>query len=89
MRRTLEAAQQMGQATIGTEHLLLALLQEETGLAADSLRRAGIDFAAARAQLEALIPRRAEAISPRTDPYGSAGQRRPSEGTTGRRPIWS
>jgi len=63
LRRSLEAAQQMGQAAIGTEHLLLGLLQEESGIAADALRRAGMDLTAARAQVEALIPRRVDGIS--------------------------
>ncbi|GAB3153694.1 Clp protease N-terminal domain-containing protein [Micromonospora sonneratiae] len=50
-RRT---AQQLDHAKVGTEHLLLALLAEEAGIACTVLHQAGLDQARVRADVERL-----------------------------------
>ena len=53
-----EEARMLGHNHIGSEHLLLGLLHEQGGTAADVLASAGITVEAARAQVEALaVPR--------------------------------
>ena len=49
--RATGEAQALGHANVGTGHLLLALLDERAGPAATVLRDAGVDHAAARAEL--------------------------------------
>jgi len=53
-----EEARMLGHNHIGSEHLLLGLLHEQGGMAADVLASAGITVEAARAQVEELaVPR--------------------------------
>ena len=53
-----EEARMLGHNHIGSEHLLLGLLHEQGGTAADVLESAGITVEAARAQVEELaVPR--------------------------------
>ncbi|GAB2917634.1 Clp protease N-terminal domain-containing protein [Micromonospora polyrhachis] len=47
-------AQQLNHAKVGTEHLLLALLSEETDIAATVLRQAGLDRAQVRSDVVRL-----------------------------------
>ncbi|MGW0436275.1 Clp protease N-terminal domain-containing protein [Micromonospora sp. NPDC003197] len=47
-------AQQLNHAKVGTEHLLLALLAEETSIAATVLRQAGLDQTQVRANVVRL-----------------------------------
>lgn len=55
MRRAAGEAAALDQRSIGTEHLLLALLDEHSGLAADVLRAAGLEHG----QVRSLVKRRA------------------------------
>jgi hypothetical protein len=58
MRRADEEARQRGQTHLGTEHLLLGLLQEEESCAVIVLQRLGIEPESIRAELEArMAPR--------------------------------
>jgi ATP-dependent Clp protease ATP-binding subunit ClpA len=50
-----QVAEEMGQRSIGTEHLLLGLLAEDQSLAVHALRALGADHEAVRAQLERLL----------------------------------
>ncbi len=50
-----EEAKNLGHNYVGTEHLLLGLLQENEGVAARVLKGQGIDAAIVRDQIEALI----------------------------------
>jgi ATP-dependent Clp protease ATP-binding subunit ClpA len=58
-RRVVHAAQaeaeQLGHRQIGTEHLLLGLLDDEDAPAALALRRAGVSLAAARHKVEEAV----------------------------------
>lgn len=47
--RSLEEARGSGHKLIGTEHILLALIQEDEGVAATALKSLGVDLAGARA----------------------------------------
>ena len=48
-------ARSMGHGYIGTEHLLLALLGEEQGVAAETLRGTGLSIAAVRSEVQRLV----------------------------------
>jgi ATP-dependent Clp protease ATP-binding subunit ClpA len=52
-----EESREMGHDHIGTEHLLLALIREEDGIAGQALGEVGITLDAARKQVEAAIGR--------------------------------
>lgn len=52
-----EESREMGHDHIGTEHLLLALIREEDGIAGRALSEAGITLDAARKQVEAIVGR--------------------------------
>jgi ATP-dependent Clp protease ATP-binding subunit ClpA len=52
-----EESREMGHDHIGTEHLLLALIREEDGIAGQVLGEAGITLDAARKQVEAIVGR--------------------------------
>jgi ATP-dependent Clp protease ATP-binding subunit ClpA len=58
-RRAVDLAQaearSMGHAYIGTEHLLLGLLGEENGIAARTLRAAGVTASAVRDDVQRLV----------------------------------
>jgi ATP-dependent Clp protease ATP-binding subunit ClpA len=51
-----EEARRLEHGFIGTEHILLGLIEEADGLAAKALQSLGVDLAAARLQVEALVP---------------------------------
>ncbi len=51
LEQSAREARDLGQNYVGTEHLLLALLFEREGVAAQALMRLGLDLAQARAQL--------------------------------------
>lgn len=59
MSRVIELSQHIArdydQEYVGTEHLLLAMLQEGTGIAAEILRERGITFARAKKAVDELI----------------------------------
>ncbi|WP_414627968.1 Clp protease N-terminal domain-containing protein [Euzebya tangerina] len=59
MLRALEGAAQIvqdnGQTAIGTEHMLLALIQDSRGIAAQALLRSGVDLRALSLSLEELL----------------------------------
>lgn len=50
-----DEARELGHAHIGTEHLLLGLLRDETDPTGQALRAAGVDRASVRAQLTELV----------------------------------
>ncbi len=58
-----QEAQRMGHPYIGTEHLLLGLLREGTGVAATALQRLGVDTNRARIEVEKLVQRGGEALT--------------------------
>ncbi|MBX6357895.1 MAG: Clp protease [Micromonosporaceae bacterium] len=53
--RAREERRQLRHPHIGTEHLLLAMLSEDAGIAYDVLREAGVDAAAVRAEVQRLV----------------------------------
>ncbi|HEX4259207.1 MAG TPA: Clp protease N-terminal domain-containing protein [Streptosporangiaceae bacterium] len=71
----LREALQLGHEFIGTEHLLLALIQEEDGLAGQTLRDLGVRLDAAREQVLARHP---PELSPPSPSLGPPGPRPPS-----------
>src|SRR5690349_12909618 len=54
-------AQSLRRPNVGTEHVLLAMLQDGSGAAAALLKRAGVEAVAARWQIERLVPPEAHA----------------------------
>jgi ATP-dependent Clp protease ATP-binding subunit ClpC len=52
-----DASRQLGHNWIGTEHLLLALLREDEGVAPAALRSLGVSLEAAQAEVERIVPR--------------------------------
>src|SRR5262249_10259458 len=52
-----EEARGLNHGYVGTEHLLLGLLREETGIAGEVLRRFGVDSARVRAEVEKQVLR--------------------------------
>jgi ATP-dependent Clp protease ATP-binding subunit ClpC len=50
-----EEADALGHSYIGTEHLLLGLLREESALSSELLRKNGFDLAGVRTQIVALL----------------------------------
>jgi dihydroneopterin aldolase len=52
-----EEARSFGHAYIGTEHLLLGLIREDEGIAAQALGRLNVTVSGAREQLEAIVGR--------------------------------
>lgn len=61
-----ENARGMRHNFIGTEHLLLGLIDEDDGVAARAIQSLGLDGAAVRAKVEELVP------AGEADPHGSA-----------------
>ena len=55
LERAPEQARQVGSRWVGTEHVLLGLLEEHEGLAAELLPRLGTDVAAVRAAVAAQL----------------------------------
>ena len=58
-----EEARMLSHDYIGTEHLLLGLIHEGEGVAAQALESLGISLEDARAQVEAIVPRGQEPLS--------------------------
>lgn len=52
-----EEARRLGQDYVGTEHLLLGLIREGSGIAAKTLQSMGVDLAAVQAEVEKMIGR--------------------------------
>jgi ATP-dependent Clp protease ATP-binding subunit ClpC len=52
-----EESRELGHDHIGTEHLLLALIREEDGIAGQALAEAGVTLDAARKQVETVVGR--------------------------------
>jgi ATP-dependent Clp protease ATP-binding subunit ClpC len=50
-----EEAKRLGQASIGTEHILLGLMREGEGVGAQVLRGTGVEFADIRQQIRQLM----------------------------------
>jgi ATP-dependent Clp protease ATP-binding subunit ClpC len=82
----LREALQLGHDTIGTEHLLLALIREENGLAGQALRDLGVHLNAARERVIVRHPPQPPLSSPDQVSRTFLG---PQEGQTGpqRRPL--
>jgi ATP-dependent Clp protease ATP-binding subunit ClpB len=65
-------AERLQSPVLDAEHLLAALVEDEEGIPAETLRRMGVDLAAFRGELAALLARRAKvaggqlALDPRT-----------------------
>ncbi len=75
----VEEAREMGHPNIGTEHLLLGLLREDEGIAAEVLRQLGVSFGKARqeitktvleTQLQEKSAKKKESKTPLTDQLG-------------------
>jgi ATP-dependent Clp protease ATP-binding subunit ClpA len=71
---TLEA-RQLDHARVGTEHLLLGLLSEDGGVAADVLRTAGASLVAARHMVAELVAADAGSLTEEVLPLTSRAQR--------------
>ena len=56
----LREALSLGHNYIGTEHILAALVEDDEGIPARTLRRIGVDLGAFRGDLAALLARRAK-----------------------------
>ena len=70
LRLSLGEAQHLGHNYIGTEHLLLGLIQEHEGVAAEVLADAGADLRRVRAEVVRLLAQ----YQPRTGPdHGGSG----------------
>ena len=68
-----EEARSLRHGYVGTEHLLLGLLRQDSGVAARALRAAGVNAEAARQQVLDIIGR-GHAAAPRAHPVHPAGQ---------------
>ncbi|MGD0898053.1 MAG: Clp protease N-terminal domain-containing protein [Thermoguttaceae bacterium] len=62
MQYAEEEARRLHHACIGPEHILLGLLREGTGVAANVLKNLGADEANVRAQVERLVPIGSETV---------------------------
>ena len=63
---SLREAQQLGHNYIGTEHILLGLIREGDGVAAQVLASSGVDFNRARQQVIELLHGRSARQAPRS-----------------------
>jgi ATP-dependent Clp protease ATP-binding subunit ClpC len=57
LRRALEEAQRLDHGFIGTEHLLLAMIQDDQGAAGRVLADLHVDLSEARLRVERMVPR--------------------------------
>ncbi|MBQ1889861.1 MAG: ATP-dependent Clp protease ATP-binding subunit ClpC, partial [Selenomonas sp.] len=71
-------AQDLEQDYIGTEHILLGLLHEREGVAAQAMQALGITFEAAVSQIRSLVAKEAE--YPSDNPYYTPRAKRVMEG---------
>jgi ATP-dependent Clp protease ATP-binding subunit ClpC len=69
MQYAAEEARRFNHACVGPEHILLGLLREGTGVAANVLKNLGADVANLRSQVERLVP-----IGPEIAPGGEVAQ---------------
>ncbi len=86
LRLSLAEAQRFGHNYIGTEHLLLALIQERDGVAGQVLAAAGADLQRVRAEVARLLAeyrRRAEPDAGQGESAGADGSRRGPEADGG------
>jgi ATP-dependent Clp protease ATP-binding subunit ClpC len=70
LRLSLAEALRFGHNYIGTEHVLLGLIQEKDGVAAQALADAGADLGRVRAEVVRLLAQ----YQPRTGPEADGGQ---------------
>ena len=70
-----QESQRFSHEYIGTEHILLALLREGTGVGFDVLKNLGVDPLAMRRELDTLIPSGTESGSPGKLPETSRVER--------------
>jgi ATP-dependent Clp protease ATP-binding subunit ClpC len=68
MRLANEEAQSLGHEYIGTEHILLGLVQEGSGVAAQVLKEVGIDSDKIRRAVEMIVLSNADAVTNRELP---------------------
>ncbi|SFT48572.1 ATP-dependent Clp protease ATP-binding subunit ClpC [Selenomonas sp. GACV-9] len=71
-------AQDLGQDYIGTEHILLGLLHEREGVAAQAMQALGLTFETAVSQIRSLVAKEAE--YPSDNPYYTPRAKRVMEG---------
>ena len=71
---SLRESLELGHNYIGTEHILLGLIREDEGVAAQVLAAAGVDLATARRQVVRLVGR-SEPDDTGVNPIGPAGRR--------------
>ena len=63
-----QEAQRFGHDYIGTEHILLGLVKEGTGVAAHVLRTLGVDLKRIRQEVEKLVQTGADVAAPSQQP---------------------
>src|SRR5207302_5362551 len=56
MQLANQEAQRLNHEYIGTEHVLLGLIKEGSGVAGNVLKNFGVDLAQLRAEVETLVP---------------------------------
>ena len=69
MARANQEAQRFNHEYIGTEHILLALVSEGSGVGANVLRNLGVDLAKVRVEVEKLVKVGPDAVWPGEMPY--------------------
>src|SRR5688572_17881412 len=69
-----EEARSFRHEYIGTEHLLLGILAEESGMASDVLKSMGIEVAAVRGEIEKLVEPGPANVGPRKLPLTPRAQ---------------
>jgi len=70
-----QEAQRMGHQYIGTEHLLLGLVREGTGVAATVLQRLGVDPKRVRLEVEKLVKTGDSVISGGKQPFAASAKK--------------
>ena len=73
---SLREALQLGDSYIGTEHLLLGLIRQDEGPAAQALRELSVDLDTTRAEIIRLHPERPSTVKGGGPVRGSAGRAR-------------
>ena len=77
LRLALGEAQRLGHNYVGTEHLLIALIQEKDGVAGQVLAAAGADLRRVRAEVVRLLAE----YQQRARPDAEGNRRRPGDGS--------
>lgn len=70
----MEEAHRLGHASLDTEHLLVGLLRQETGAAAEALERADVTVEAVRGEIERTVGR-GSAPAPDPTPFSQDAKR--------------